>query len=287
MIAYNTIVSPTVAATHVNDPSWLFVDCSFDLADPRAGRRAYDERHIPGSVFADLDEDLSTPVIPGRTGRHPLPSEAAVNGLLSRLGIEPHSQVVAYDEATGGMAAARLWWILQWAGHSRVAVLDGGFDAWRAAGLATTKEPASRAPSNFVGDFRADLVVSADDIARASMGTILLVDSRAEDRYRGENETIDPVPGHIPGASCLPYLENVGPDGRFLSVEDLRRRFEGSARSSADGSPAVFYCGSGVTAAHNVLAYAYAFGAMPRLYPGSWSEWITDPTRPVRLGEEP
>ncbi|MDQ3855568.1 MAG: sulfurtransferase [Chloroflexota bacterium] len=278
---YTTLIELEDAAAHLEDEGWLFVDCRFVLGQPQAGRAAYLEAHVPGAVYADLEADLSGQVVPGQTGRHPLPSEADFDATMSRLGVWAGTQVVAYDEQTGAMAAARLWWLLKWAGHDTVAVLDGGFEAWRAAGLPVAAGWQQRPPARFEGRYRPGMAASAEDLlSAASSPPVLLVDARAADRYRGENESMDPVAGHIPGAISLPYPGNLGRDGRFLPADELRARYE-SATDSADPESTVFYCGSGVTAAHSVLAYAHAGLGVPKLYPGSWSEWITDPARPV------
>jgi thiosulfate/3-mercaptopyruvate sulfurtransferase len=289
----STLIRATSAAAHLDDPGWVFVDCRFTLGQPDAGRTAYRTEHLPGAVYADLDRDLSGPITPGRTGRHPLPAPDALVATLSRLGIDAGTQVVTYDERTGGMAAARLWWLLRWAGHDAVAVLDGGLAAWRDAGLPTSAEPVEPTPRTFTPRFRDGLTATADDLLRA-LGTdrYLLLDARAADRYRGENETVDPVAGHIPGAASTPYTENLTPDGTFRDPADLRAQFAAAtpaapADPGVDPAPAdrtVTYCGSGVTAAHTVLAYAHAGLGLPRLYAGSWSEWITDPARPVATG---
>jgi thiosulfate/3-mercaptopyruvate sulfurtransferase len=274
------------AASHLHEPDWAFIDCRSVLGQPNEGWEAYLEQHIPGAVYADLERDLSGVVIPGRTGRHPLPSEQDFNSTMSRLGVDSGTHVVAYDELAGDMAAARLWWLLKWAGHDRVAVLDGGLKHWLAAGLPVSGGPEERPRRDFVGQFRPSMIVSADDVSSfAKSNSCLLIDSRTVDRYRGENETIDPVAGHIPTAVSRPYVDNISTDGRLLSPGQLKERFR-EISGSNDPEPTVFYCGSGVTAAHNVLAYAHAGLGMPRLYPGSWSEWITDSARPVAINED-
>jgi thiosulfate/3-mercaptopyruvate sulfurtransferase len=279
-VTYHTAISPETAAAHLHDPAWVFVDCRFDLADPDAGRRAYESAHIPGAAYAHLEEDLSGPVVAGRTGRHPLPPSENVEQLLSRLGVHSGTQVVAYDDAGGAMAAARLWWMLQWAGHVASAVLDGGISAWAAGGLPVTGELPDRAPSYFVAHWRDDLVVDADAVAAAAGRGARVVDARAADRYRGENETMDPVTGHIPGAASLPYESLLSSDKRLLPRQQLARQI--AAVTGGGGiEDAIFYCGSGVTSALTVLAVAYSMDQMPKLYAGSWSDWITDAERPV------
>lgn len=285
-MSYTTLISTADLAAHLDDPDWAVVDCRFNLADVIEGRRDYESGHIAGAVFADLDHDLSGTVQPGKTGRHPLPEVGDAAEVLSRLGIDRDVQVVAYDDR-GGMTAGRLWWVLRWLGHENVAVLDGSWTIWQQEGRPTRAGIEGRLPRAFVPRVRWELAVDAGEVDRLRTDPgYLVVDSRAADRYRGENETIDPVAGHIPGAVSAPYFDNLGPDGRFLPAEELRARFESLLGDVPDDN-AVFYCGSGVTAAHNVLAMTHAGLPTPRLYPGSWSEWIADGTQPIATGPDP
>ncbi len=281
-----TLMSVAQLSDRLGQASWCIVDCRFQLADPAAGEGAYRAAHIPGAVYAHLDRDLSAPVVPGRSGRHPLPEAATLAATFGRLGIGPDTQVVAYDDAGGALAASRLWWLLRWLGHEDVAVLDGGWQAWQAAGLATRAGDEMRRPARFMPHERPELVASADEVARVATdpGSRLL-DARGADRFRGENETIDPVAGHIPGAVSAPYGQNLGPDGRFLTADVLRERYE-TLHGTTPAERVVVYCGSGVTAAHSLLAMVHAGLGDARLYAGSWSEWITDPSRPVAVGPE-
>ena len=246
-------------------------DCRFDLADPDAGRKRYEEDHIPGAIYVHLDDDLSGPVEPGRTGRHPLPDRAAFRRFLRGHGVTPKRQVVAYDDA-GGIFAARLWWLARWAGHQAVAVLDGGYQTW--TGGDSQPEHPSREPS---GTPRAVGMHEVRD--HVDDRSWHLLDARANDRFHGRNETIDPKAGHIAGAVSAPFQANLDADGTFLDAATLRKRyvalFDGSIK------PVACYCGSGVSAAHNVLAMVHAGLPEPALYVGSWSEWITDPTNPT------
>jgi len=277
---YTTLIPATELAKYLDDPAWVIVDCRFSLADMERGRRDYQEAHIPGAVYAHLDEDLSGPVIAGQTGRHPLPDIETFAQTLSGWGINSSIQVVVYDDSTGGIAA-RLWWMLRWLGHDDVAVIDGGWAQWSRAGLPVERVTESKPARVFAARPRPDWVVSTAVVEAMSQDQpAALFDSRTADRYRGKNETIDPVAGHIPGAVCAPYPDNVGSDGLFLPKEALRARFE-SLLGGIPAEQAVFYCGSGVTAAHNLLAMAYAGLGDARLYAGSWSEWIVDPARPV------
>ncbi len=283
---YETIISVQEAAKHLQDPQWVFIDCRYTLGNPEQGLRDYLQAHIPGAVYAHLDKDLSGKVIPGKTGRHPLPDPKDFDETMSRLGVSQESQVVAYDEQTGAMAAARLWWLLRWAGHNSVAVLDGGFRAWVANGLPVVSGNEIRTRTEFHGKYNHKLIASADDLlAGIASKSCKIVDSRTNDRYRGENETIDSKAGHIPTAVSLPYTENLDAGRFFRSPQSLRERFAPLVEQYPPDS-IVFYCGSGVTAAHNVLAFAHAGLGMPKLYPGSWSEWITDESRPISTGDE-
>ena len=280
MIPYTTLISAAELAEHLGDPAWVIVDCRFSLDDTERGRRDYRVAHIPGALYAHLDEDLSGPVIAGQTGRHPLPDIKTFAQTLGEWGIGEGIQVVAYDDSTGGIAA-RLWWMLCWLGHEAVAVLDGGWAQWSNAGLPARDGLERSAERVFIARPRPELVVDTTIVEAMSQDrSAMLFDSRTADRYRGENETIDPVAGHIPGAICAPYPDNVGPDGLFLPKETLKTRFE-TLLGETPADQAAFYCGSGVTAAHNLLAMAHAGLGDGRLYAGSWSEWITDPARPV------
>ena len=236
--------------------------------------------HLPGAVFVDLDRDLAGP--PGAGGRHPLPDPKVLAGVMRRAGITERTEVVVYDEADS-TAAARAWWVLRHAGHQRVRVLDGGLRAWRAADLPVSTEEPDPAPGTVAARTGCMPVLDATGAAATARRGVLL-DVRTAERYRGEVEPLDPVAGHIPGAVNAPTGGNVGPDGRFLPPETLRARF--SALGVRDGVRVGVYCGSGVTAAHTVLALKVA-GLPGALYAGSWSEWITDRSRPVARGPEP
>ncbi|MFG1615675.1 sulfurtransferase [Nonomuraea wenchangensis] len=253
------------------------LDVRWRLGGP-PGVELYREGHLPGAVFCDLDHDLAAP--PGGGGRHPLPGAEAFQAAMRRLGVRDGRPVVVYDDA-GSTSAARAWWALRYFGHQDVRVLDGGLPAWTAAGLPLTKE----APGVAEGDFTARPggmpVLTADEAGALASGGVLL-DARAGERFRGEVEPVDPVAGHIPGAVSAPTTENVGPDGRFLDPVALRARF--AALGAGEGVPTGAYCGSGVTAAHEVLALELA-GLPAALYAGSWSHWVTDPARPVATGD--
>jgi thiosulfate/3-mercaptopyruvate sulfurtransferase len=278
---HTTLIDASQARAHRHDPDWVFVDCRFDIRDTRRGGRDYRASHVRGAVYADLDKELSGSIVPGRTGRHPLPGQESIVGVFSAMGIGPKTQVIAYDESTGASAAARLWWLLKWAGHDAAAVLDGGFKAWTAAGLPCGAGVELRSRSQFMAAFRPGMAVDAVHVLSAlkdSRWSIL--DARAADRYRGQNETIDPVAGHIAGAVSAPYAEVLGPEGFFKPAPEIAKFYQ-SAMGGRDAEHTIVYCGSGVTAAHSILACAHAGIGMPRLYAGSWSEWITDTDRPI------
>lgn len=263
----------------------LLVDCSFDLADPGAGELAYCEGHLPGAHYLHLDRDLAdhAPSADGRfRGRHPLPSREAFAATLGRLGVTPATAVVAYDRQQA-IFAARAWWMLRWLGHHEVAVLDGGLPAWVAAGGRLCKDipqPKPAAPYPVA----ASLVPAVDaDALQAALGRVRLIDARAAERFRGDVEPLDPVAGHIPGALNRPFKHNLDEHSRFLAPEALRAAFEPLLAGRA-ASEAVHQCGSGVTACHNLLAMEAAGLGGSALYPGSWSEWCADPSRPVARG---
>ena len=281
---YETLITPDELAPHLDDPDWVIVDCRFWLDDTEKGRRDYLEAHIPGALYAHVDEDLSAPVVPGETGRHPLPPVDDFSAKLGSWGIDSEVQVVVYDDK-GGAIASRLWWMLKWMGHGAAAVLDGGWPAWLREELPTTNKVQATKKRTFDPDVRAELVVDADEIlAHFGDPSYRLIDSRSPERYSGEEELIDTVGGHIPGAVSYPFQRNLDIDENFIVKEFLKGRFH----VVLDGVPAVrtiFYCGSGVTAAQNILAVTHAGLGMPRLYAGSWSDWITDPERPIATGE--
>ncbi len=280
---YRTLIRVDQLVSLMATPAKLVVfDCRFSLSEPEAGRDAYERGHLPGAVYADLNRDLSAPVQPGVTGRHPLPDPAELCARLAAWGVSSEHQVVAYD-AAGGALAARLWWLLRWLGHDACAVLDGGIDAWTAAGQPLSTEPSNPVPAHFEARPQPELLADVSDVLRASELGCRLLDARGSTRFRGDEEPIDPVAGHIPGAVSLPFAENLS-DGSFKEPAALRARYE---RALAGVSPeqTIVYCGSGVTACHDILAAEHAGLSGMRLYAGSWSEWITDSARPVAKGD--
>ena len=273
-MALTTLVSTSALAVRLEDDPFVVVDCRFDLADAGAGRRSYEATHIPGAVFADVNEDLAGRPN-GANGRHPLPDPDAFNATLGRLGIGNDTQVIVYDQDVG-VYACRLWWMLRWMGHDAVAVLDGGFAKWIAEGRPTTSGVEHKPARTFTGEPHGALVASIEDVSRSTN----LLDARAPERYRGEVEPLDRVAGHIPGARNHFYKNNVAADGVFCTPEQVRDLFT-TTLGDASLEGLVCYCGSGVTACHNLLALEHAGIHGARLYPGSWSEWSSDPSRPV------
>ena len=278
---FTGLISVTELDHHLKDPNFVILDARFSLADTGRGYHDYHSAHIPGALYVHLDGDLSGPVIPGTTGRHPLPTPEAAAARFGELGIGDGVQVVIYDDAGGALAAVRAWWMLRWLGHSAAAVLNGGWQAWLGTNLETRVGKELRTPNQFTPKPRPDLTLSSEFVDRIRQDPTWCVgDARTHDRYLGINETIDPVAGHIPGAISTPYMDNLTPEGYFRTAEELRNHYT----LLLHGTPAervVFYCGSGVTSIHNILAMQVAGLGEARLYPGSWSEWITKPGRPV------
>jgi thiosulfate/3-mercaptopyruvate sulfurtransferase len=280
-MSFQTLITPEQLAPHIDDPSWRIFDCRHELSNPEVGERAYREAHIPNAQFLHLDRDLSGQKT-GNNGRHPLPDPAVFALRMEKCGLSNSVQVIAYDDA-GGMYAARLWWMLRWLGHDKVAVLDGGLAAWRRAGHSVTREVPSVKPARFDWRLRDQPIDTEYVLSHLRDPDVLLVDGRGADRFRGENETIDPVPGHIPGAVSRPFRDNLDIDGRFRSPQELREAFApllGEHRVDK----VVAYCGSGVSACHNLLALKLAGFDGAKLYAGSWSEWCSNPQRPIATG---
>ena len=282
---FTTLITAAELKQHLDNPAFVLLDCRAELTDPKAGAIAFAAGHIPGAQYADPDRDLSdkSPGPQGAfRGRHPLPTQDAFIETLRGWGVYPNSQVIAYD-AHGGMFASRLWWMLRWVGHHGVAVLDGGLPAWQAVGGALTTEVINRPRGSITKQASLVPVASADDVlANLSARAKLVIDARAADRFRGENETIDPVAGHIPGAKNRPFKDNLLADGRFKPADQLRAEF-GALIKTPEST--IAQCGSGISACHNLLAMEIAGLPGATLYPGSWSEWSADPARPVATGD--
>ncbi|MEK5028814.1 sulfurtransferase [Paenibacillus sp. FSL M7-1046] len=278
------------------EPEQTIVDCRFTLGKPQAGRESYEQEHIPGAVYLDLELDLSGPV-GEHGGRHPLPDPQVLAARLSKLGIGNDSRIVAYDDESG-MNAARLWWLLRYLGHEQVFILEGGFSAWKAEKFPVTDHQPVRVPSSFVPQLQSQMVAGVDKVRQVSEQTVdaeagkgetashpalpLLIDSRANDRYRGQNETLDKKAGHIPGALNYFWKDTQNADGSFKSAEQLAEHFAGLDKDRE----IIVYCGSGVTACPNVLALEKAGFKKVRLYAGSWSDWISYSENPVATGEK-
>ncbi|MFQ5796779.1 MAG: sulfurtransferase [Candidatus Bipolaricaulia bacterium] len=283
-MTYTTLISPRELLPHLDDPNWAIVDCRFDLLNPEAGETTYLESHIPGAVYVHLERDLSAEPT-GKNGRHPLPSVEDLADVFSRLGIQDGVQVIGYD-ASGGGFAARLWWCLRYLGHDAVAVLDGGFPAWEQGGHPTRSGRETRLKAGFKANVRESMRLDmAEILAELGSEKMRLIDARAPERYRGETEPYDPVAGRIPGALNHPWKGNLDEESRFLPPEALRAQLE-TLLGETLPQQAVFYCGSGVTACHDLLAMEHAGLRGARLYPGSWSEWCADPACPVVTGDE-
>lgn len=274
------LISVATLVPLLTDDRVVVFDCRHDLAKPGAGEQAYAISHLPGARFAHLDRNLSGPMT-GRNGRHPLPDPAVFTAWLGTQGVSNQTRVIAYDGA-GSAYAARLWWMLsRWLGHRDVLVLDGGWEAWAGSGQPVTAAPPTIKPVGFVATADPATVVGANDVLAAIGNPALqLIDARANDRFHGQNETIDPVAGHIPGALNRVFRDNLDAAGFFKPAGELRAGFESLIGTRPLGA-IVHQCGSGVTAAHNLLAMEIAGMTGTRLYPGSWSEWCADPARPV------
>lgn len=282
-MTYTTVISAEDLSTHINDDNWVVVDCRFTLTSPEAGRQLYEESHIPGACYLHLDDDLAAPVSK-KTGRHPLPDPDVLAKKLGELGIDNDTQVVAYDDTFGAMAG-RLWWLLRWLGHDKVALLDGGLPAWIRKKMPMTPDTATFLQKEFIPNVRAELVIDLSAMeAVVENGECIIIDARAEERFTGEVEPFDKVAGHIPGAINLPFEDNLDFDATFMSKDEMVELYN-NLLGNKDSSQVVMMCGSGVTACHNLVAMEIAGLAGARLYPGSWSEWISGSLRPVVIGK--
>lgn len=278
---YQNLITAAQLNENLGDTNWLMFDCRFNLADVEEGRKSYAQSHIPGAIYAHLDEHLSSQITPD-SGRHPLPHTNQLLAWLASCGMSRDKQVVVYDHS-GGAMAVRLWWLLKCFGHGAVAVLDGGWPAWMDMGYATTAKLTRPAAGQYHAEFDRSRVVSIQEVmANLTSKSFQLVDVRSSERFSGANEPIDPVAGHIPGAINIPLTENLDESGCFKSPQQLRELYAPLTRQYA-ADQQVYMCGSGVTACHSLLAMQLAGYPMPRLYDGSWSEWIRDPARPVSI----
>jgi thiosulfate/3-mercaptopyruvate sulfurtransferase len=284
-MSYQTLIQAADLGRLIEQGTVLVCDCRFDLADPAAGRRGYREGHIPGAIYVDLERDLSA-VPDGRNGRHPLPDRSNFAAHMAALGVHKGKPVVSYD-TSGGYYASRLWWMLRWVGHGEVAVLDGGLGAWTEAGLPLRQGDEIATPGDLLASPIAAMPVSDVAAIEANLagGELLVIDARTAERFRGEPHPLDTASGHIPGASNRFYQLNLTSQGRFKPADQLAREFT-AALGERSAAQAVHQCGSGVTATHNLLAMEVAGLRGSRLYPGSWSEWTSDPARPIAKGGE-
>ncbi len=280
---YTAIISANDLSRLIESGNVAVFDCSFDLSDPAQGARDYASGHLPGARYLHLDHDLSSPA--GARGRHPLPGRDGLAAKLAEEGLHAGQQVVAYDRS-GGWFAARLWWLLRWLGHDAVAVLDGGLGAWTAAGLPLETETGPAVPGDFSAAPTPGAPVADVDAVLANLTSRerLVIDSRSPERYAGLPNPADPVTGRIPGAANRFFQDNLAADGTFRSPDELRLAF-GRAGQGLPPERLILQCGSGVTACHNLLAMEIAGLAGAALYPGSWSEWIKDPARPIERGD--
>ncbi|WAT28391.1 sulfurtransferase [Pseudomonas sp. GXZC] len=279
------LISPQQLAERQKAGGVVILDCRFALEDPDYGRCSYAEGHIEGAQYADLERHLSGPVTKGVTGRHPLPAADTLGQQLRAWGINADTEIVLYDDGPGAYAA-RAWWLLAWLGkRDGVFILDGGLKAWHAAGFPLSLDTPLVEPGTFAGMPDNRLLLDAEHLQkRLGQPGLTLIDARAQPRFRGEVEPIDPIAGHIPGAQCAAFNENLGADGRFLPAEQLKQRFAAQLQGRSPDE-LVAYCGSGVTACHNLFALSLAGYPLGKLYAGSWSEWITDPTRAIATGD--
>ena len=279
---FTTLISPDQLAQHLGDQNWVIFDCRFTLKNPESGRQSYEKGHIPGARYAHLNDDLSGEIT-STSGRHPLPDPILLTQKLGAWGVNNNTQVVVYDDSFGTMAV-RMWWLLRWLGHDAVALLDGGLPLWIKEGHETSTEIPSITPTEFLATVNDSMWVDSHDVQLALQQNKIIIDARAEERFLAYIEPLDKIAGHIPGTINSPVEDNLDNYGKLLSAEELRSQY----LQLIDGSPSeqvIHMCGSGVTACQNILAMEMAGLPGSKLYVGSWSEWITDPSRPISQGE--
>ncbi len=282
-MAYQTIISVDELNKNINNPDWIIFDCRFSLKDPTYGLNNYNQGHISGAQFADMDKNLSS-AMTSASGRHPLPDPAVFIDKLQSWGVNNSSQIICYDDVSGAYAA-RMWWLLKWLGHNDVAVLDGGVNKWTESGLKLETETQTKPKGAFSGQANNDMWVDIDFVQQQlEQNKISLLDARTSERFNAQDSKTDPIPGHVPGALSFPFAGNLNKQGLFLSADELKQRFENTF-AEQEKKEVINMCGSGVTACHNLLAMSIAGLPMSRLYVGSWSEWIKEKSRPVATGE--
>ena len=280
---YQTIISVEDLNKNLNTQDWLIFDCRFILKDPEGGLKKFNQGHIPGAQFADMDKDLASPMT-STSGRHPLPNPDEFINKLQSWGVNNTSQIICYDDMSGAFAA-RMWWLLKWLGYNDVAVLDGGIDKWTANNLTLETDTQQKAAGSFSGQANNDMWVDVEFVQKElAENNITLLDARSAERFTAKDTKTDPVAGHVPGAMSYPFAENLSKQGVFLPLEELQKRFA-PMLSSSEKKEVINMCGSGVTACHNLLAMSIAELPMTRLFVGSWSEWIKDKSRPVATGD--
>ncbi len=280
---YQTIISVEDLNKNLNTQDWLIFDCRFILKDPEGGLKKFNQGHIPGAQYADMDKDLASPMT-STSGRHPLPNPDEFINKLQSWGVNNTSQIICYDDMSGAFAA-RMWWLLKWLGHNDVAVLDGGIDKWTANNLTLETDTQQKAAGSFSGQANNDMWVDVEFVQKElEQNKINLLDARSAERFTAKDTKTDPVAGHVPGAMSYPFAENLSKQGVFLPLEELQKRFA-PMLSSSEKKEVINMCGSGVTACHNLLAMRIAELPMTRLFVGSWSEWIKDKSRPVATGD--
>ncbi len=280
---YQTIISVEDLNKNLNTQDWLIFDCRFILKNPEGGLKKFNQGHIPGAQYADMDKDLASPMT-STSGRHPLPNPDEFINKLQSWGVNNTSQIICYDDMSGAFAA-RMWWLLKWLGHNDVAVLDGGIDKWTANNLTLETDTQQKAAGSFSGQANNDMWVDVEFVQKElAENNITLLDARSAERFTAKDTKTDPVAGHVPGAMSYPFAENLSKQGVFLPLEELQKRFAPMLLSS-EKKEVINMCGSGVTACHNLLAMSIAELPMSRLFVGSWSEWIKDKSRPVATGD--
>lgn len=276
---YTTLVSAQDTLEHLEDPNWRIIDCQFDLKDKSHGYQSYRKEHIPSAIYADLENDLSSP-ISANSGRHPLPAVSDICEKFSKWGIQTNTQVIVYDNVFGSYAA-RLWWLLKWLGHRKVAVLNGGLTFWKQAGYPLTSKMPTVNPVDFSAQPNMSMMVDTNYIANTlSTSVLTLIDVRDSERYKGLQEPIDKAAGHIPGAINIPWKTNLDQNGLYLNSSQLQTQYQEILKNQ-ESQNLVFMCGSGVSACHSLVALENIGISHTKLYPGSWSEWIQDASRPI------